>query len=89
VSDYPREFSEQDYRCIWDLKHKLKIAVEALEKIAGMDYRGNRSMEMTMAFNALKEMRCWYCFAVLPCECACETNDERKDEGATRKGGEA
>lgn len=39
------------------IKHALEIMRlrAALEKIANMDYRGNRSTESTIAYNTLKE----------------------------------
>ena len=35
----------------------LSIAVKALEKISGSDFRGNRPTECVIAFEALKEIR--------------------------------
>ena len=39
-----------------DLRQKLKIAVEALNKIADEDYRGNRSSGSVIAWQALRDM---------------------------------
>lgn len=42
---------------ITSLEAKLAVAVEALEKIAGQDYRGNRSSESVAAYKALAKIK--------------------------------
>ena len=39
------------------LKERIKRLEEALSRIANQDYRGNRSTESQIAFDALKEVK--------------------------------
>ena len=39
------------------LKYRIKHLEEALRRIANQDYRGNRSTESQIAFEALKEAK--------------------------------
>ena len=39
------------------LKYRIKRLEEALHRIANTDYRGNRSTESQIAFDALKEAK--------------------------------
>jgi len=42
---------------IGDLKERIKRLEDALRRIANADYRGNRSTESQIAFEALKEAK--------------------------------
>jgi hypothetical protein len=42
---------------LYRLEEHVVIATEALEKIAGQDFRGNRPMECVIAYNALQKIK--------------------------------
>lgn len=46
----------RDQLVMASLRNHLDIAVEALTKIANMDYRGNRSNESVLAYQAIQKI---------------------------------
>ena len=53
----PQSYSAETAALITKLKDRIKRLEEALSRIANQDYRGNRSTESQIAFDALKEVK--------------------------------
>lgn len=53
----PQSYSAETAALITKLKDRIKRLEEALSRIANQDYRGNRSTESQIAFDALKEAK--------------------------------
>ena len=53
----PQSYSAETAALITKLKDRIKRLEDALSRIANQDYRGNRSTESQIAFEALKEAK--------------------------------